>query len=278
VVLGRRPPEARDERDARRHALTYDDVGEPGGIPVLYFHGGGDSRISRHPDDGIASSLGVRLISVERCGIVDPARTLAGFAREVEALTDELGLTRFSVLGWSAGGPHALAVAAKLPGRVSHVGIVAGMPPPKGLRAMPRDVRATIALARINPRLAVAPLERWGKRTPPPTGSADCDLAYREGRRESFRNGATWLAIELAMLGRSWGFDLSEVRAPATLWYGARDVVCPPRIGEAYARDLPRATLKVVDETHQLLFSQWVEILRDLATHELAARAARIFS
>jgi pimeloyl-ACP methyl ester carboxylesterase len=268
---------AQDGRDARRHALIWDEHGEPGGIPVLYFHGGGDSKSSRHPDDTIASSLGVRLISVERCAIVDPARTLTGYARDVEALTDELALSRFSVLGWSAGGPHALAVAAKLPGRVAHVAVVAGMPPPKGLRAMPRDVRATIALARINPRLAVPPLERWGRRTPPPTGSADCDLAYHEGRRESFRNGAAWLAIELAMLGRSWGFALSEVRAPVTLWYGARDAVCPPKIGEAYARDLPNATLKVVDDTHQLLFSQWVEILRDLATHERAARATRIF-
>jgi pimeloyl-ACP methyl ester carboxylesterase len=277
VVLGRRSSEARNGGDARRHALTWDEHGESGGIPVLFFHGGGDSKASRHPDDTIASSLGVRLISVERCAIVDPARTLTGYARDVEMLTDELGLSRFSVLGWSAGGPHALAVAAKLPGRVSHVAVVAGMPPPKGLRAMPRDVRATIALARINPRLAVAPLERWGRRTPPPTGSADCDLAYHEGRRESFRNGGAWLAIELAMLGRSWGFALSDVRAPVTLWYGARDVVCPPKVGEAYARDLPHATLKVVDDTHQLLFSQWVEILRDLATHELAARAARIF-
>ena len=48
--------------------LAYDDVGEDGGIPVLYFHGGGDSRQTRHPDDTIASSLGVRLIAVDRCG------------------------------------------------------------------------------------------------------------------------------------------------------------------------------------------------------------------
>ena len=276
-MLGRGSPKARDDGSARRHALTWDEHGEPGGIPVLYFHGGGDSKTSRHPDDTIASSLGVRVISVERCGIVDPARTFTGFARDVETLTDELGLPRFSVLGWSAGGPHALAVAAKLPERVAHVAVVAGMPPPKRLRSMPRDVRATIALARINPRLAVPPLERWARRTPPPTGSADCDLAYDQGRREAFRNGPMWLAIELAMLGRSWGFELSEVHAPVTLWYGERDVVCPPKIGEAYVHELPRATLKLVDDTHQLLFSQWVEILRDLATHELAARVARIF-
>jgi pimeloyl-ACP methyl ester carboxylesterase len=258
-------------------ALAWDDVGEPGGIPVLYFHGGGDSRLSRHPDDSIASSLGVRLVAVERCGLVERARTLPAFAREVGAVADELGLERFSVLGWSAGGPHALAVAAELPGRVAHVAVVGGMPPPEGLAAMPRDVRATIRLARINPRLAAPPLARWGRRPVPPTGDAACDDAYTRGRVESFRSGATWLAVELAMLGRPWGFELDAVRAPVTLWYGERDVVCPPAIGRAYVQLLPNATLKLVDDTHQLLFSRWTDILRDLATHELAARAARIF-
>jgi pimeloyl-ACP methyl ester carboxylesterase len=262
--------------------LAYDDVGEDGGIPVLYFHGGGDSRQTRHPDDTIASSLGVRLIAVDRCGSglsdLDRNRTLATWARDVGELVAALGLERFSVLGWSAGGPHALAVAALLPRHVAHVSIVAGMPPPRGLRAMPRDVRTAVRVARVSPKLAVRSLTRWGQRAVPPTGSAECDDAYTRGRVESFRNGALWLAVELAMLGRPWGFALADVRAPVTLWYGERDVVCPVSIGERYARELPNAKLLVVDDTHQLLFSQWREILRELATHEVAARATRMFS
>ena len=34
-------------------ALAVDDVGDPGGTPVLYLHGTPDSRLSRHPDDGL---------------------------------------------------------------------------------------------------------------------------------------------------------------------------------------------------------------------------------
>ena len=55
--------------DARRHALSLDDVGDPNGAPVVYLHGGGDSRLSRHPDDRIAAALGVRLLAVDRCGL-----------------------------------------------------------------------------------------------------------------------------------------------------------------------------------------------------------------
>ena len=261
-----------------RHVLTsYDDVGDRGGAPVLYFHGGGDSRLSRHPDDSILASLGVRLIAVDRCRLVDPRRTLLSWGRAVGELADELGLREFAVLGWSAGGPHALGAAAALPNRVRHVAVVAGMPPPEGLRAMPRDVRQVVALARISPRLASPPLARWGRRVPDPTGDPECDRAYAEGRAESFREGARWLALELAMLGRPWGFDLEDVHQHVDLWYGERDRVTPPAIGEAFADALPNATLHLVDDTHQLLFSRWEEILKALKTHALAERARRVF-
>jgi pimeloyl-ACP methyl ester carboxylesterase len=98
---------------------AYDDVGDPGGRPVVYLHGGGDSRLSRHPDDSIAAGLGVRLVAIDRCG---PARggrrrSLLDRADEVRAVVDALGIERFGVVGWSAGGPHALAFGVEAIGR-----------------------------------------------------------------------------------------------------------------------------------------------------------------
>ena len=247
------------------HDLTCDDVGDPDGTPVLYFHGGGDSRLSRHPDDSIAASLGIRLISVERSRLVDRRRTLLSWARSVGALADRLDVDRAAVVGWSAGGPHALAVAAALPERVARVAVVAGMPPPQGLRAMPRDTRQVIRLARISPRAAARPLARWGQRPVAPTGDPDCDRAYADGRVESFRDGARWLALELALLSRPWGFDLGAIRAPVTLWYGEHDGVTPVSIGRDFERALPNASLRIVDDAHQLLFSRWRQILADLS-------------
>ena len=80
------------------------------------------------------------------------------------------------------------------------------------------------------------------------------------------------------MLSRPWGFEVADVRTPVTLWYGERDVVTPPSIGRDFEEALPSATLRVVDDTHQLLFSRWETILKDLKTHALAERAARIFT
>ncbi len=266
-MLRRRPPGAGHARDARRHALSLDDCGDPAGAPVVYLHGGGDSRLSRHPDDSIAASLGVRLYAVDRCGPPVRRRSLRAWAEE---LLDELEPARFAVVGWSAGGPHALALAAVAPERVERVALVAAMPPPDGAASLPWQVRRAMRLARIAPRLVARALERWGRLTPDPTGDPATDEAYARGRVESFRHGGLWLAYELAYLGRPWGFELAEVTAPVTIWWGDRDRVCPPPIAYEYERRLPNATLELVDDTHQLLFSRWREILADVSRRDVS--------
>jgi pimeloyl-ACP methyl ester carboxylesterase len=261
-VLGRGPSRARDEGDARRHPLTVDDVGDPGGTPVVYLHGGGDSRLSRHPDDSIAASLGVRLLAVDRCGT---ARRFPSLRAWAEATARALPVERFGVIGWSAGGPHALALAAVAPERVTRVELVGSMPPPDLARLLARDVQAAMRVARVSPRAAVRGLERWGAKPVPPTGDPSTDEAYARGRVEGFRAGGLWLARELAYLGRPWGFELGDVRAPVDLWWGDDDTVCPAAIAGVYAERLPDATLRLVPGTHQLLFARWREIVASAA-------------
>jgi pimeloyl-ACP methyl ester carboxylesterase len=261
-VLDREPPPAGHARHARSDALSLDDVGAPDGTPVVYLHGGGDSRLSRHPDDTIAAGLGVRLIAVDRCG---PARRLRSLKAWAEELAAVLPVERFAVVGWSAGGPHALALAAVAPERVSRVALVGSMPPVDLVHHLPPDVRKAMRVARVAPRVAARGLERWGREPTPPTGDALTDEAYARGRVESFRSGGLWLARELAYLGRPWGFELADVRAPVTLWWGEDDRVCPPPIGVAYAERLPNAELRIVEGTHQLLFACWRDILLSVA-------------
>jgi len=242
--------------------MKLDDVGDRDGAPVVYLHGGGDSRLSRHPDDSISAELGVRLLAVDRSGPAVRGRTLRSCADEVIAA---LPVARFAVVGWSAGGPHALAVAVATPDRVTRVGLVASMPTPDGVAVLPRDVRNVMRIARVAPHVAARALESWGRQPTPPTGSLLTDEAYARGRIESFRSGGLWLARELAYLGRPWDFDLADVRVPVTLWWGKDDRVCPPSIGRDFERRLPNAALRLVDDTHQILFTRWREILLDAA-------------
>ncbi|HEX4525486.1 MAG TPA: alpha/beta fold hydrolase [Gaiellaceae bacterium] len=257
-MLRRESSRAGNAGHTRRHALSVDDVGDPDGTPVVYLHGGGDSRLSRHPDDRIAAELGVRLLAVDRCGRARRTRNLRAWAERFVAAFD---VERFAVLGWSAGGPHALAVAAVAPERVSRVALVAAMPPPDGTSVLPDDVRRVMRVGRFAPRYAAYRLERWGRLPTPPTGDPVTDEAYALGRVESFRHGGLWLARELAYLGRPWGFELADVRAPVSIWWGERDDVCPPSIARVYEERLPNATLRLTDDTHQILFSRWRELL-----------------
>ena len=54
-------------------------------------------------------------------------------------------------------------------------------------------------------------------------------------------------------------------KPPITLWWGERDDTTPVPIAHDFERRLPDVTLKLVDGTHQLLFSRWREILADAA-------------
>ena len=76
--------------------MTVDDVGDPDGTPVVYLHGGGDSRLSRHPDDSIAARLGVRLLALDRCGPAVRGRSLRSWAEQAAAMLDA---DRFGLIG-----------------------------------------------------------------------------------------------------------------------------------------------------------------------------------
>jgi pimeloyl-ACP methyl ester carboxylesterase len=101
-------------------------VGNPTGSPVLLVHGGPGSRLL-DPDEDATAAAGVRLLTVDRPGYggsdARPDPTLLGWADDVQALADRLGLDRFAVVGFSAGGGYALACAASMPERIGAVGL-----------------------------------------------------------------------------------------------------------------------------------------------------------
>jgi pimeloyl-ACP methyl ester carboxylesterase len=86
--------------------LAYCEWGHPTGSPVLLVHGGPGSRLLC-PDEDATAAAGVRLLTVDRPGYggsdARPDPTLLGWADDVQALADRLGLERFAVVGFSAG-------------------------------------------------------------------------------------------------------------------------------------------------------------------------------
>src|SRR5713101_4257071 len=109
--------------------------GEPDGIPVLRLQGIPGSRLYRHPDPEVQRGLGVRYLLADRPGYGGstrlPGRGVAELSDDLAALLDHHQFDRVPVMGTSGGGPHALAVAAKQPERISAVTVIVGGSPLK---------------------------------------------------------------------------------------------------------------------------------------------------
>src|SRR5690606_736174 len=132
VAIDLIPPD-REHRLPDGRVLAYDDRGAPRGETVLYLHGTPDTRLSRHPDDGIVTRLGLRLIATDRPGLggsdPDPASTPISVADDHAHLLDALGAERAHVVAWSAGAIFATALAGTHPDRVATLTLVAPLIP-----------------------------------------------------------------------------------------------------------------------------------------------------
>lgn len=253
-------------RDGR--ALGFAQFGPVTGLPVFFFHGGGSTRLTRHPDDSILDAYGVRLITVDRPGVglsdPHPGRILLDWPDDVVQLADSLDIDLFTVLGWSAGGPHALACAYKIPHRLRTVGVMSGLAPLHWPGLTP-------LVASLGLRLPASAMSRIWHRIVTPDASPrhatprEIRAVHRQRLRDIVRAREKERARELAMLARPWGFRLQDVTTRVHLWYGSRDATTPLYMAAFLKRALPFATLHVwPNEGHHVGFTHWREIVSAL--------------
>ena len=274
--------------------LGYRDSGAPHGTPVLFFHGFGTTRVVCPPDQA-ARQLGVRVIALDRPGIglstPLPGRRLLDWPDDVREAADQLGFERFSIVGWSGGGPYALACGRRLGDRIESIAIVSGAAPLAGttrtdyLRRF--DRQAVIAAGRAPWVIRIA-LWHWGRaqrrdaerffeQSVAEMCAADQEVLSEPGLRsamiansvELYRQGGRGMYDEALVLARPWGFDPSELRVPVEVWHGARDKTVPIAMSSHIAELIPGARLRLYpDEGHHLLYSHWPDILRSLIQPE----------
>src|SRR5919204_1224196 len=109
-------------------------VGGPDGAVPLLFHNGTPSTGQLYnPFVEMAAQRGLRMAGFSRAGYgtstPNPGRSVADVVPDVTAVLDQLEATRFYTLGWSGGGPHALACAALLPERLIGAATVGAIAP-----------------------------------------------------------------------------------------------------------------------------------------------------
>ena len=214
---------------------------------------------------------------------------MANAVDDVVAVLDALGADRFLTLGWSGGGPHALACAALLPDRCAAAATLAGVAPREaaGLdwsNGMADENLAEFGAAETSPEALTAFLERMaadlGAVTGPELADALGGLVPEVDRTalrgdladalaESFRRAvsagiAGWRDDDLAFV-RPWGFDLAAIRVPVAVWQGSGDRMVPFGHGQWLAAHVPGAGARFEPgEGHLSLLPELARILVDL--------------
>jgi len=267
--------------------LGWLELGDPGGFPVLCFHGTPGSRLQLALDDEPLRAAGIRLVFCDRPGYglstfqVD--RRLVDWPGDVVQLADHLGLERFSVMGISGGGPHAAVCAAMLAERVQRAAIVSGVGPmsdPAAAEGMTKSNQVIARLARRRSRilrfgaaLQIDVVRRWPERLIPllqrQLPPADADVLSRPEIRALFvddarrmsRTTSRAMVQDFELFASDWGFELSQIAIPVHLWQGDADVNVPPSHAVLLHRAIPGSVLhECPGEGHFLVVDHLVEI------------------
>jgi len=257
--------------------LAFTEYGDPQGHPVLLFHGTPGSRLDFAGWDAALRAHALRGIAVDRpgCGGSTAARSrrLTGWPGDIAELAQALHLDRFTVLGASGGGPHALVCAWALPALVDHAVLLCTAQPvgtPGYTDGMAAANRAGMMVARFPLALrAIVRLQRHVVLRAPlrvlrslrdavgPEDARHLPVVVTEQLRaewrEAYRHGPEGVAQDALIHARPWGFDVSAVRPRVTLWHGDRDRLAPIAGARHLASRLRDARLHVLDDHGHLL-------------------------
>ncbi|WP_436925990.1 alpha/beta fold hydrolase [Halosimplex amylolyticum] len=263
-------PSTIDLPDGR--TLSYAEYGDPDGRPVFAFHGVIGSRLMWSLCDEEAAERGIRLVAPDRPGFggsdFQPSRRLLDWPGDVCALADDLGIDRFGVVGFSGGGPHAVACAHAVPDRVRGISLVSTVTPPETRGSADPFNEAVLSATRFVPGFSQAAFasSAWLAANARPqfraalvTGSPEQDRAVFDGpagetlvadSAESFRGGSRGPAHDLPLVGNDWGFDPDECSIPVDMWHGRADATVGVDLARAFGDLLPDADLYLSDDAH----------------------------
>ena len=246
------------------------------GRPLIFHQGTPMAGRMFAPMVAQGAERGVRHIAYSRPGYCgserDAGRTVADCARDVAAIADELGIERFLTVGWSGGGPHALACAALLPERTLAAATLAGAAP---INAPGLDWLAGMGEENIEEfgaaRAGEAELSSYlrAERSQMLDSSvedlhatlgdllSDVDREVLSGDFAEYLHRGTraaleqgiwgWLDDDLAFL-QDWGFDLAGISRPVAIWQGEQDRFVPFGHGRWLAEHVAGASAQLPAE------------------------------
>ncbi len=198
--------------------LSYSDLGNPAGFPILTQHG----LIASIEDPTLFDSLlqaDARVISIARPGYGDSSPCVLNsyleWADLVGQVIDKLNISSFEVLGMSSGAPYGYALGARFPERVRFLYIFSGLPAfydEKVLSLWPHPPIRDKSVTELEP-LAREIFFSW-------VTEADKD---KNDVRDSMANDCFGVAQDLRLRFMEWGFSLADVKARVFMRHSKTD-------------------------------------------------------
>ena len=273
--------------DGRR--MAYCEWGDLKGRPVIWLHGSPASRLFC-PDEEATEAAGVRFITMDRPGYgrsdPRPGRTILSWVDDYVELSGQLGLPPCPVVGWSSGGPYALALGSRAPDRVTTIGLAASVGPiehvPGALDDFTPVRRAAIELLIKHRTAGIAAVqenaawlegdgwesmfaESWSVDDDRVLANSATLDAMKALSREAARQGSAGLAADDIAEYSPWGFSVADIRHPVHIWSGASDAAVGQKPAAYFAATIPGATLVTFARAgHLLPISHWGEMLAEL--------------
>ena len=276
-------------------------IGPRDALTVVMHNGTPAGLIANPQVVEAAAARGLRLVLYSRPGYggstPDPGRRVADAAADLAAVLDAVGAAGFVTVGWSGGGPHALACAARLPGRCLAAATMAGVAPYQAegldwLAGMGAENVEEFGAALAGAGALASFLEPAAREMATLTGQAvaeglgglasAADKAAVTGEfadylaavfRAAVAGGiAGWRDDDLAFI-TDWGFTMAEAGggAPVAVWQGDQDLMVPYSHGQWLAAHIPGARAHLLPgEGHLTLVRSIGAIFDDLL--DLAGR------
>jgi len=281
-------PYGTHRRARAEHSIHVEECGHPGGIPILFLHGGPGSGCKPHHRCFFDPEY-YRIILLDQrgsgrstpSGRLEHNRT-ADLIGDLEAIRRELGIDHWALFGGSWGATLALLYAQSFPERVAGLilrgtflarqadldwflapggvrriypeaweQLIHALPETERGRPLPALYRQLTGEDELARRRAARAWEHWGGQV-----TLGSDFDPRPLGEHVTAQTVNQARIELHYAVNGYYITENQIlescgrieRIPAQIIHGRRDLVCPVESAHALHRRLPRSTLKILPD------------------------------
>lgn len=244
--------------------------GDPRGRPVIYFHGTPGAPVEAELIASAASKAGVRLLALDRARVAPEVAGEDYLSALAQVAADACDGRRATILGFSIGAALALRVASRmgeqagplllfstagpldLPGAFDGMGGGAQVfrAAQAGGRMFDFGVTCQSFLAARAPDMLRQMLFSGAEASDRAfAASPGGSLPLRRVLAQSLGREAASYRRDVLTYVQAWSYELGGVKAPVSMWHGAKDTWAPVAMAHAVAERC-RANLSVVSTGH----------------------------